>query len=53
MGNNKYPKRFEILQNDGETPKFRVDKLANGLVESFVEHFINDKDQGKTGEMGS
>jgi hypothetical protein len=44
MSNNNYPKRFEILQNDGETLQFRVDKLANGLVECFVRHCINDID---------
>jgi len=53
MSNSEYPKLLEILQNDGKTLKFRVNELAKWVDECFVKHFINDKDQGKTGEMGS
>ncbi len=41
---NNYPKRFEILESDGKTLKFRVDKLAKSLDECFVKHCINDID---------
>ncbi len=44
MSNDNYPKRFEILQNDGEVLKFHVEELASGINEYFVKHFINDID---------
>ncbi len=50
MGNN-YPKRFEVLENNGKILKFRVEKLTNGLRECFIKHFINDKDQGEAREI--
>jgi hypothetical protein len=45
MSSNNYPKRFEILENDGKVLKFRVDKLTKGLNEYFIKHFANGKDQ--------
>ncbi len=47
MSNSNYPKRFEILQNDGKSLKFRVNELTKWVNECFVKHFINDKDQGE------
>ncbi len=44
MNKSKYPKRFEILQNDGEILKFRDEELASGISEYFVKHCINDID---------
>jgi hypothetical protein len=45
---SNYPKRFEILQNDGKTLECCVDKLTNSLNEYFIKHFINDKVQGES-----
>ena len=45
---SNYPKRFEILKNNGKTLEFRVDQLANGIDKCFVKHFVNDIDQRKT-----
>lgn len=44
MSKNNYPKRFEILKNDGEILKFRVEELASSISEYFVKHCINDID---------
>ncbi len=51
MSNDNYPKRFEIIQNDGKTLKFRVNELAKWVDECFVKHFINNKDQGSAIEI--
>ncbi len=51
MSKNNYPKRFEILQNDGKSLKFRVNELTKWVDECFVKHFINDKDQGEAREI--
>ena len=48
---SNYPKRFEILQNDGKTLKFRVDKLTNGLRDCYIKHLVNEKDQGDAKEI--
>jgi hypothetical protein len=45
MGGNNYPKRFEILQNDGITLNIRIGELVKCLEECFVTHFINDEDR--------
>jgi hypothetical protein len=45
MGGNNYPKRFEILQNDGITLNIRIGELVKGLEECFVKHFINDENR--------
>ena len=47
MSSSKYPKRFEILQNDGKTIKFRVAELTKYLRECFVKHYVNGQDQGR------
>lgn len=44
---SNYPKRFEILKNNGKTLEFRVDQLAKDIDKCFVKHFIND-DWGST-----
>lgn len=51
MSGNNYPKRFEILQNDGKTLRIRIGELAKGLDEYYVKHFINDKNQEDTSKI--
>ncbi len=51
MSKSNYPKRFEILHNDGKTLKIRVGELIKGLDECFIKHFINDEDQKNTREI--
>ncbi|ODS33045.1 MAG: hypothetical protein SCARUB_01807 [Candidatus Scalindua rubra] len=51
MSGNNYPKRFEILQNDGETLRIRVGELAEGLDKYFVKYCVNDKVQEDTREI--
>ncbi len=45
MNTNRYPKRFEILQNDGKTLEIRVGELVEGIKEYFVKFSINGKIQ--------
>lgn len=42
---SKYPKRFEILKNNGETLEIRVGELIEGLKEYFVKFSINGEVQ--------
>ena len=48
---SNYPKRFEILENNGITLKFRVGELIKGMDECFMKYLINDDDQGITREI--
>ncbi len=48
MSMRNYPKRFEILLNDGEIIKFRVRKLVTGVSEYYVVCFVNHKQEGRT-----
>ncbi len=51
MNTSNYPKRFEILENNGNILKFRVGELTRGMDECFMKHFINDEEQGNTREI--
>ncbi len=48
---SNYPKRFEILQNNGTILKIRVGKLVEDLDECFMEYSINGDKQGNTREI--
>ncbi len=51
MSNDEYPKRFEILENDGKILKIRVNDLAKWVDECYVKHSIHGKDQGEVREI--
>ncbi len=46
-----YPRRFEILQNDGNILKISVGELLKGVNECYIKYFINDVDQGSSREI--
>ncbi len=48
---SRYPKRFEILQNDGKTLELRVGELIEGFNEYFIKLSINGKNQDSTREI--
>ena len=48
---SNYPKRFEILENDGTILKIRVGELVGDLDECFMEYSFNGDKQGNTREI--